>query len=108
MMTSQRLSSTSDRCIVALIALPLVVLIGGVVSPAWSQSVTPAHKSGAPRPEETARPSGKSEAISKPGKTHWAFQRPIRPAVPRVKNAAWVRNPIDAVIAAEHEKRGLT
>ena len=25
-----------------------------------------------------------------------------------MKNAAWVRNPIDAFVAAEHEKRGLT
>ena len=40
--------------------------------------------------------------------THWAFQPPARPDVPEVKNARWVRNPIDAFIAAEHEKRGLT
>ena len=39
---------------------------------------------------------------------HWAFRPPLRPAVPKVKNAAWVRNPIDAFIAQEHEKRGLT
>ena len=30
-----------------------------------------------------------------------------RPAVPSVKNATWVHNPIDAFVAAEHEKRGL-
>ncbi|MFL5245031.1 MAG: DUF1549 and DUF1553 domain-containing protein [Gemmataceae bacterium] len=30
-----------------------------------------------------------------------------RPAVPQVKNASWVRNPIDAFIAADHEERGL-
>jgi len=39
---------------------------------------------------------------------HWAFRVPVRPAVPRVKNTAWVRNPIDAFVASEHEKRGLT
>jgi mono/diheme cytochrome c family protein len=38
---------------------------------------------------------------------HWAFRRPVRPPVPSVKNAAWVRNPIDAFIAAEHAERGL-
>ena len=37
---------------------------------------------------------------------HWSFTPPIRPTVPTIK-AAWVRNPIDAFIAAEHEKRGL-
>jgi hypothetical protein len=31
-----------------------------------------------------------------------------RPPVPKVKNAAWVRNPIDAFLATEHEERGLT
>src|SRR4029077_14200657 len=40
--------------------------------------------------------------------SHWAFQLPKRPPVPEVKNSAWVRNPIDAFVAAEHEKRGLT
>jgi hypothetical protein len=38
---------------------------------------------------------------------HWAFQRPVPPAVPAVRNAAWVRNPIDAFVAAQHEQRGL-
>ncbi|MFN4259156.1 MAG: PSD1 and planctomycete cytochrome C domain-containing protein [Gemmataceae bacterium] len=41
------------------------------------------------------------------GSTHWAFQPPKRPPMPPVKNAAWVRNPIDAFIAAQHEKLGL-
>lgn len=40
-------------------------------------------------------------------KDHWAFRTPVRPTVPQVKNAGWVRNPIDAFIAAGHEKHGL-
>ena len=39
---------------------------------------------------------------------HWAFKKPVRSAIPLVKNRQWVRNPIDAFIAAEHERRGLT
>ncbi len=39
--------------------------------------------------------------------THWAFQAPKKPPVPVVKNASWVRNPIDAFVAAEQEKHGL-
>src|SRR5262249_9876556 len=35
------------------------------------------------------------------------FETVQRSAVPKVKNEAWVRNPIDAFIAAEHEQRGL-
>ncbi len=39
---------------------------------------------------------------------YWSYQSPVCPAVPNVKNQAWVRNPIDAFIAVEHEQRGLT
>jgi hypothetical protein len=35
------------------------------------------------------------------------FEPVTRPAVPKVKDAQWGRNPIDAFIAAEREKRGL-
>lgn len=38
---------------------------------------------------------------------HWAFKPPQRPAIPKVRNSAWVRNPIDAFIALEHEGHGL-
>ncbi|MCI0684694.1 MAG: PSD1 and planctomycete cytochrome C domain-containing protein [Gemmataceae bacterium] len=34
---------------------------------------------------------------------HWAFQAIAKPAIPRVKDQAWVSNPIDAFIAAKHE-----
>jgi len=40
--------------------------------------------------------------------THWSYQPPREPAVPAPKNAQWVKTPIDAFIAAEHEQRGLT
>src|SRR2546421_7297886 len=40
--------------------------------------------------------------------THWAFAPPVRPPVPEVKNTGWVRNPVDAFVAAERERRGLT
>ncbi len=39
--------------------------------------------------------------------THWAYKKPMRPALPTVKNQAWVRNPIDAFILARLEKEGL-
>ena len=38
---------------------------------------------------------------------HWSFIAPRRPELPAVKNAAWVRNPIDRFILTELEKRGL-
>jgi len=38
---------------------------------------------------------------------HWAFMPPVRPPVPAVKNAGWVRNPIDAFVLARLEQEGL-
>jgi len=41
-------------------------------------------------------------------KQHWSFIPPTRPAIPQPKNAAWVKNPIDAYILARLEREGLT
>ncbi len=39
---------------------------------------------------------------------HWSLIAPKRPELPAVKNAAWVRNPIDRFILAKLEEIGLT
>ena len=41
------------------------------------------------------------------GSKHWAFQPVKRPVVPRVRNQAWVVNPIDAFVASKHEEKKL-
>src|SRR5579862_2798070 len=41
------------------------------------------------------------------GGKHWAYVKPARPALPAVKNQAWVRNPIDSFVLARLEKEGL-
>ena len=38
---------------------------------------------------------------------HWSLIPPTRPGIPAVKDKAWVKNPIDAFILADLEKRGL-
>ncbi|MDB6137119.1 MAG: Planctomycete cytochrome [Verrucomicrobiaceae bacterium] len=38
---------------------------------------------------------------------HWAYVKPVTPTTPAVKQAAWVRNPIDAFVLAKLEARGL-
>jgi len=38
---------------------------------------------------------------------HWAFVPPKRPPIPKVKNADWIINPIDAFILAKLEQEGL-
>ncbi len=42
-----------------------------------------------------------------PWSQHWAFSPIVASALPAVKNAAWVRNPIDRFVLARLEKEGL-
>ena len=39
---------------------------------------------------------------------HWAFVPPVRPPLPEVKDAAWVKNPIDRFVLAKLEAQGLS
>jgi Protein of unknown function (DUF1553)/Protein of unknown function (DUF1549)/Concanavalin A-like lectin/glucanases superfamily/Planctomycete cytochrome C len=39
--------------------------------------------------------------------THWAYIAPTRPELPAVRDAAWVRTPIDQFILARLEREGL-
>ncbi|MBC7966594.1 MAG: PSD1 domain-containing protein [Fuerstia sp.] len=48
------------------------------------------------------------EAPESDPRDHWAFRPPVRSAVPQAKEAAWNANPIDAFIAASHERHGVT
>ena len=57
----------------------------------------------AENPEATAGAIGTSSK----DRSHWAFQPPTRPAVPQIANRDRVRNPIDAFLLAELEKRKL-
>src|SRR6185436_15303433 len=42
-----------------------------------------------------------------PYATHWAYVKPVRPALPSVKGTRWLRNSIDRFILARLEKEGL-
>ena len=74
-----------------------------------------------PDPEEVMPPPKKKDAL-KPEQialirqwisegaewgTHWAFIAPQRPSVPVVKDASWVRNPIDNFVLAKLEEQKL-
>lgn len=39
--------------------------------------------------------------------SHWAFEKPTRPATPHVKDASWPRNPLDHFVLARLEAEGL-
>ncbi|MFO0867985.1 MAG: PSD1 and planctomycete cytochrome C domain-containing protein [Pirellulales bacterium] len=40
-------------------------------------------------------------------RSHWAFEKPIRPALPAVKRGSWPRQPLDFFILARLEAAGL-
>ena len=40
--------------------------------------------------------------------SHWSFVAPQRPPLPAVRNASWVRNPIDYFVLARLDREGLT
>ncbi|MEZ6139911.1 MAG: DUF1553 domain-containing protein [Zavarzinella sp.] len=38
---------------------------------------------------------------------HWSFIPPVRPALPKVNDPTWIRNPIDYFVLSQLEKRGM-
>jgi len=52
-------------------------------------------------------PAPADEAAEADPRSHWAFQPRVRPPVPAVGDASWVRNPIDAFVTQAHEQAGL-
>ncbi len=41
------------------------------------------------------------------GEEHWAYLKPVKPALPAVKDESWARNPIDRFVLARLEKEGM-
>jgi hypothetical protein len=57
-------------------------------------------------PSRDAKPAAE-KAITDDDRQHWAFVPPTRPDFPSVKEASWIRNPVDAFILARLERSGL-
>ena len=51
--------------------------------------------------------SGEFE-IPAEARQYWAFRKPVRPRVPRVRNREWGRHPIDAFLEQVFEQKGMT
>jgi acetyl esterase/lipase len=60
-------------------------------------------KMGAPLPQVDVR----ADKIKASARTHWAFQPVRQPAIPTVRNQAWVQSPMDAFILAKLEAAGM-
>jgi hypothetical protein len=68
---------------------------------AWIDGGAPTTLAGSPA--ETV-----GRTITEEDRKFWAFQKPVRPPVPRVRSAERVRTPIDAFVLAKLESAGLT
>ncbi|MCE9547429.1 MAG: PSD1 and planctomycete cytochrome C domain-containing protein [Planctomycetia bacterium] len=62
---------------------------------------------GGPEDEPAPPPKKKSPQVDEQNRNFWSFRHVVRPPVPQVKGAAWVRNPIDAFILSRLEQVGL-
>ncbi len=63
-------------------------------------------KMGAPWPDGELAP--KPLTVAEVRAKHWSFQPVNRPDLPAVKNAAWVKTPLDAFVLANLEKQNVT
>jgi hypothetical protein len=50
----------------------------------------------------------KERKITDEDRQWWAFQKPVAKPAPQVSDARWSKNPIDALVRAKHEEKGLT
>jgi mono/diheme cytochrome c family protein len=78
--------------------------LGGELPKAKIEALEQWVQGGAVWPTARAVPA---QSLMEKGKTHWSFLPLNRPAVPKVKMASWVRNPIDAFILRKLEAKGL-
>lgn len=70
-----------------------------------SRMPPPGH--GPPLPAEEVAVLERWIAEGAPYAGHWAFETPRRPDLPKVRQQAWVRNPIDQFVLARLEQEGL-
>jgi hypothetical protein len=97
----------------SLIVRRLLGLDGQSRMPKTGDPLTPAQVAlirgwidqGAHWPDSVATTSASAQPGAEPS-THWAYRPPARPPLPAVRDAAWVRTPIDRFVLArlEHER----
>jgi hypothetical protein len=82
------------------------------LKPAEIAALTKWVKSGLPYPDDGAAvasgPGPKGLRVTEADRQYWAYRPLRRPDLPTVKNASWVRNPIDAFILAKLEAKALS
>jgi hypothetical protein len=63
---------------------------------------------GAPAAQSASPADAGGRTVTDEDRKFWAFQKPVRPSVPRVRHVERVRTPIDTFILSRLEAKGLT
>ncbi|MBI3209262.1 MAG: PSD1 domain-containing protein, partial [Candidatus Solibacter usitatus] len=64
---------------------------------------------GAPDPRDGKAGEWKEVTVDiEKGRKYWAFQSPSKPAMPKLKNTKWSNQPVDMLLMAAMERKGLT
>ena len=80
----------------------------GKLAQAEIDALTQWVKLGAPWPEAAVNETHEGEgALLEVARRHWSLRPVTKPTPPSSRNAGWVRNPIDAFIAAAQEAKGI-
>ena len=64
-------------------------------------------KMGAPDPRGFTASKSKLTGMTDKARAHWAFQPVEKPNIPKTKNMAWVKNPVDSFVLAKLEASGM-
>lgn len=88
-----------------LFALLLVFAVALSIHPPHCPAASLPASSAAGSTSALSKAAGRADEQFKHGR--WPFFPPVRPAMPAVKDQAWVRNPIDAFVLARLERAGL-
>lgn len=93
---------------------PAVIAGDPAKSPLWQRLITTDPDDVMPPPESHKDLKPEQKAVLKKWieqgahwQPHWSFIKPEKTPLPAVKNAAWVQNPIDALVLAALEAKGL-
>lgn len=80
--------------------------MGGTISDAEKQLLRTYIEQGRFPSMEAIDLEREAKKITPEARQWWSFRKPVKPAVPTVRNARQVRNPIDAFILAKLEEKG--
>ena len=88
-------------------------LIERITTTDEDEQMPPRRRSGGrPTPGEIATlkawiDGGAQWPSTEPELRHWAYEKPIRPALPEVRNKSWAKNPVDFFVLSKMDAAGL-